>query len=216
MPDIQTTIADADLITWRSARSLRDLGQLMAQWIEGDLASRPGYYGPSDLDTPGLSTLCASLCREGFITDNSQSGGTWHDEGDLVLARESIAGYCNTDTLVHLRSALAATNIHITAYRRVRWWHRSSTDNLLFSRTPVTLVNDAPYTWFGGRLNLEWLGLTWEGVSRRAWRAVRRSWHVALADQEWGREGHLSEVLTTRFLQRPVPAVIAGHPAAGK
>ncbi|GGZ19658.1 DUF6919 domain-containing protein [Streptomyces nitrosporeus] len=32
----------ADRRRWRSARTVADLGELMALWLEGEIASRPG------------------------------------------------------------------------------------------------------------------------------------------------------------------------------
>ncbi|GAA3372255.1 hypothetical protein GCM10017744_103040 [Streptomyces antimycoticus] len=39
----------ADRRRWKSARTVLDLGWLMARWLEGEIASRPGYqprFGP--------------------------------------------------------------------------------------------------------------------------------------------------------------------------
>ena len=44
---------ESDLAAWRSARTLADLGELTARWLEGTVASVPGYCGPPDRGDEG-------------------------------------------------------------------------------------------------------------------------------------------------------------------
>lgn len=52
-----------DLTAWRQARSLPELGELTALWLEGAITSQPGYapgYGPdqaaADMPDGGADT----------------------------------------------------------------------------------------------------------------------------------------------------------------
>ena len=61
---------------WASARTPADVGELTAQWLEGRIASQPGYApgcGP-DPETADLTGVLAACNRAGFITDTSQPG----------------------------------------------------------------------------------------------------------------------------------------------
>ena len=45
----------ADRKLWAAARTLADLGELTARWLEGRIASQPGYaanYGPDQRRSP--------------------------------------------------------------------------------------------------------------------------------------------------------------------
>jgi uncharacterized protein DUF6919 len=185
---------------WRSARTLGDLGRLMARWLEGDLQARPGYYGPTDLDTPELTALCAALCREGLITDNSQQGGHWIYQGRSVRARASIDGFADDAVLRSLRGATQGTELIVTARRtRSRRWWRPSNDG---GRIVVTEVDGRISTEFGGQL---WPGCMegiWDGIGKQAYREVMHAWHIAVVDPEWGRNDLLIDTLTSRFLSQ--------------
>jgi hypothetical protein len=63
-----------DEALWRSARTLADLGELTARWIEGAIASQPGYFGAADLESDDLVPVLAAVNRAGFRTDTSQPG----------------------------------------------------------------------------------------------------------------------------------------------
>ncbi|ASR39866.1 hypothetical protein BAY61_31770 (plasmid) [Prauserella marina] len=64
----------ADAERWYAARSLTDLGQLTAAWLEGELESQPGYVpgnGP-DEETNELVPILAAVNRAGYLTMCSQ------------------------------------------------------------------------------------------------------------------------------------------------
>jgi len=55
---------------WSSARTLTDLGELTAQWLEGSLATLAGgaYRGGPDEETGPLVPVLAALNRAGYVT----------------------------------------------------------------------------------------------------------------------------------------------------
>jgi len=63
----------SDRRRWKAAGSLADLGELMALWLEGKVASWPGYapnYGPDD-ETKDLVPTLAACNRAGYVTVGS-------------------------------------------------------------------------------------------------------------------------------------------------
>lgn len=202
-----STIHRADRKLWESARTLTELGEGMALWLEGEIKSRPGYYGPTDLDTPSLTRLCAALCRAGFVTDNSQRGGHWDRDGREVWARDALSGFCDDTTLDRLYDAVSGTGLIVSARRttRCRWrWraHRHDDDG----RVWVTEVDGHVCTTFGGQMGRRDLDSIWGGVGKQAWHEVCDAWHVGVADFKWGRTDLLTPTLTQRFLLEEPPS----------
>jgi hypothetical protein len=67
---------------WKDARTVADLGQLMADWLEGRTRNRPAYGDDrSDPETSKILRPLVALNRGGYLTDNSQPGyyGRGHD-----------------------------------------------------------------------------------------------------------------------------------------
>ena len=62
-----------DRAAWGSARTLADLGELMARWLEGGIGQQPGYRGPSDIEDPALGAL-AGPAQPGRVRDHGQPG----------------------------------------------------------------------------------------------------------------------------------------------
>lgn len=190
-------IERSDREQWGKARNLTDLGNLMARWLTGDLQTRPGYYGPSDLDTTELTDVCVNLCRSGFVTTDSQCAvQTVNSDGETVRSRAVISGFCNDANLARLHVAARGTGLFVIAQRG----RLSGVDGSVV----VTEVNGAPYYLAGGYpgpddLIAEWADI-WcredvpglrRGISRRAFRAVRSAWYVSIIDLEWGRNDRL-------------------------
>src|SRR5690242_948094 len=59
---------------WACARTLADLGQLTARWLEGDLATVPGYGCRPAAETALLVPVLAAVNRAGYVTAGSQPG----------------------------------------------------------------------------------------------------------------------------------------------
>ena len=83
-----------DYTTWRTARTLDDIGELTARWLEGSIQSQPGYqpgYGPDPETIPHIPVLAAA-CRTGFVTLNSQSAdGPWNAWVDGLISEVDLA-----------------------------------------------------------------------------------------------------------------------------
>lgn len=51
----------AERRAWQAARSLADLGELTARWLDGELKETPGHLGPPDPETTELVPTLAAL-----------------------------------------------------------------------------------------------------------------------------------------------------------
>jgi hypothetical protein len=181
----------ADRFAWRQARTLADLGQLTAAWLEGELASQPGYapnFGP-DEETAPLVPLLAALNRAGLLTDQSQpgwgpglgyDGATWCQRAAVVL----YADRPGLATLARLIRSVPADQLVITS-------HGSAVPGGLANGVTVTEREGQPVTGFGHRLTDTALSTRWDTITDTAWNAVADAWQVTLIDPEWGRNSVL-------------------------
>ncbi len=136
-----------DRSLWAAARSLADLGELTALWLDGSIASQPGYYGPCDVDeddAPGLTDTLILLNRAGYVTFGSQAGydgAPWQQLAAVegLAAPHTYNWLCDGDTV------------------RVRpwatWWSDSD-DN----QVEVEIVAADPQYGPGAKLSLDDLG----------------------------------------------------------
>jgi hypothetical protein len=62
-------------LLWGQARTLADIGELTAQWLEGRITYLPADLGSApDSETEALVPVLATVNRMGFVTDFSQPG----------------------------------------------------------------------------------------------------------------------------------------------
>lgn len=108
----------AERRAWGSARTLAELGELVAQWLEGTLSEWPGYVGPVDVDesdAPGLTAALVALNRAGVVTYHSEAGVVVDDEDGRPAWYQcaSIAGFAEWSTAERLRADLGAAGYHV-------------------------------------------------------------------------------------------------------
>jgi hypothetical protein len=83
-----------DAARWRAARTLADLGELTAQWLEGKIASIPTVMpgcGPGE-ESAELIPVLAACNRAGYVTTTSQPGEEPTAEQRSALLRCLAAG----------------------------------------------------------------------------------------------------------------------------
>lgn len=187
----------ADRRRWRGARTVTDLGQCMADWLEGRISSQPGYqpnFGP-DEETADLVPILAAVNRAGYLTTGSQPGleGPGFD-GSHWRQRAAVDGHISDPVLLR-----AIVNAADTAglYLGMQDMIPDRTD----SGMVVTTVDSEPYTWFGDRLSYRDLRTIWPIIHREAFHAVGTSVHLTLIAPEFGEDGQylwkvLEEALT--------------------
>ncbi|MET8168868.1 hypothetical protein ABZT34_32235 [Streptomyces sp. NPDC005329] len=170
---------------WRSARTVADLGELMALWLEGEVKSWPGYMprcGP-DEETAHLIPSLVSLNRAGFLTIASQPGEavTGHD-GCWWEQRAAVEGFVSDRTLYYrLLEAADAAGLRIAVDDGQTGVHDPA--------ITVTTVDGKPYTRFGGPLSYRDMRTIWSVIREPAFLALADAVRVTIAAPEPGSAG---------------------------
>jgi hypothetical protein len=181
----------ADHQRWASASTLADVGELTALWLEGKIASQPGYApgcGPADETLP-LVPVLAACNRAGYVTTCSQPGfsGTGYG-GAHWEQRAATEGFADAETARRLRAAASRAGALVLArdpQSSPRWRIR------LRGEVPATRRDGADFTWFGAQLSRRYIrsrDLGWGACARDAADALCAAWQVTLIDPVWGRE----------------------------
>ena len=166
---------------WQSARSLGDLAELTALWLEGKIGSQPAYAGrgPAD-ETRPLVTALAGLCRAGYMTVNSQPALPRDARG--FQQRAAVHGFAAPEAARRVADAAAAAGLAVIAVSpAVRLDPR---DVLV-----VTRRGGAAVTSFGP-LPARVIRSTvtgWGLCHREAVAALCGAWQVTVADPQWDR-----------------------------
>ncbi|PVC73488.1 hypothetical protein DBP18_14170 [Streptomyces sp. CS081A] len=170
---------------WRSAQTIGGLGQVMADWLEGRIPARPGYYDTRpDTETDPLIPTLARLCRGGLVTVDSQPGleGPGHD-GAHWRQKAYVEGYID-DRGPLLRQILRAVDAAGMGTIRA---NRPPADPV-----PFTDRDGQPTAGITVRYPRNQLARDWEGIGRRAFRDLRaHGVHLVFYDPVWGRNDRL-------------------------
>jgi hypothetical protein len=172
---------------WYAARTLGDLGELTAQWLEGHLEETPTHLAPPDPETGPLLTLLAAVNRAGFVTHQSQPGIPRDERGSAQ--RASVSGYADGGAFARLMSAAAGADLIITAAR-------ASIPESFGPLFAITIDEGEEFTWDGIALNRAAMESDYEGTCHpAAIEALCRAWQVTIIDPQWGRDDRLWTVL---------------------
>jgi hypothetical protein len=181
-----TGMTAQDAALWRGARTLADLGELTARWLEGSVASVPGTvpgYGP-DEETGPLVPVLAAANRAGFVTNFSQPGV---DDNGWVQ-RAAVYGFAGAATFLAIAAAAADADLTIIAAR--------ADGPALDTRIVVTTDNGREHTWVGDSWSRAEIQDGYgDCCSPAAVGALCRAWQITLIDPEWARNDHLWAVL---------------------
>ena len=179
----------ADRPLWANTRTLNDLADLTAAWLNGHIASQPGYYGPVDVDeddAPGLTAALIACNRARYLTDNSQAGyvGVGAD-GRQWVQHAAVTGFANPDSLGWLRAAVDAAGLHMIE-RPVVTSRRQNTR----AGVDVTFRDGRPVTGFGDQLDRGHIeNVLYRGCGREAVGEVCAAVQVTVWDPTPGRNG---------------------------
>lgn len=170
----------ADRKRWAQARTLDDLGELTALWLEGRIDSQPGYYGRVDVDeddAPGLTAALIACNRAGYLTNDSQAGydGEGYD-GARWRQLATVDGYATEATVQRMRAHLGQ---RFTVLAQPLGRRRGR-------KVVVTWREGVPFTAFGGS-SRSLAETDYDGCSAEALRAVRSAWTLTVYDP---RPGH--------------------------
>lgn len=181
---------------WRSARTLADLGQHLAAWLDGDIKSWPGYmpgYGP-DPETAELIPVLARLNRAGFLTDSSQPGADETIDGHHWKQRAAVTGFIDDEDLLEDLSAAAIDAGLLVLI------HRPAPSPTLHGYT-VTRLDGQPHTTFGDYVTPRDLRGMWPVINRQAFDAVAHATQLTIVDPRWGSDDRLWRALDNAITQ---------------
>lgn len=202
---------------WSQARTLADVGALMARWLDGELPECFVQDAPPDPETGDIpSGLLADLNRAGYVTETSQPAedwttSTWNSEV-CYRQRAGVEFLMDTEHLDALVDATALTDLIVTFHRapRFRWMARTWR---WFYRHEIPVTESAgtghpdvgEECWFGRpqpRSAWKWVGRREYG-SRVLGKALANAWQVTVVDPEWGRTDYLWDALSNLKEMQP-------------
>ncbi|HZP54613.1 DUF6919 domain-containing protein [Actinocrinis sp.] len=196
----------ADAATWYQAASLRSLGLLTADWLEGRNLYLPAYGATCpDPETRDLIPTLAAANRAGYVTDCSQPGHapTLGYNGRLWRQLAAVSGYCDERTAASLHEAFAPRAVEHGLYVYIWAPGRKPRRTRGQYEIPATIHAD-PHdpgdqwlsTVFGPPLSCREVRSIYRGaLSRPAVKALAGAWQVTLADTEYGRNDRLWPLL---------------------
>lgn len=193
----------ADRHRWKSATTIAELGQLMALWLEGEIASRPGYqprYGPDEETTALIPTLAAAN-RAGYLTDASQPGcGEIGADGAWWEQKAAVSGLvADPDLVRRLVDVAERAGLDVVLHDILDTPH---TGGII-----VTTREGAPTTEFGSALGPRELAWIWRGCSRQAIDAIAGATQVTLTAPWFGASSLLWSALAEAIEPPPVCTV---------
>lgn len=169
---------------WRQAKTLEDLGELTARWIEGTLDYYPGYGGPIDAETIPLQHLLAEFNRSGFVTTFSQPAAPLRkSKGGSYGQRACVQGYAQEVVAKRIAALGLYTDLLVLDF--------PPGDYTYGYQIPITVTDFHPFTWCGGYYGDEELDELAEEYSPEAMSALAGSWRVTVIDSKWGRKSYL-------------------------
>ena len=186
-------------LSWETAKSLKDLGELTARWLEGADIEHPCYHGGGpDPETSPLVPDLVELNRSAFVTECSQPGQPMTNGSGQ---RAFVEGFCREDVARQVAALGLWTDLIVIAFPPEFEEERP---------IPVTIDNYRPNTW-GGRHSSEVFKPYTQACGAEAVEELRSSWTVHVIDPQWGRDRYLWEYLAdvvtrrkpTRFDIRP-------------
>ena len=183
-------------MTWTAARTLDDLGECVALWLERRLPHMPTSYYCDDVgrETTHLVPTLTRLNRSGkFITECSQPACTPNKRaygGERPWQRAAIMGYVPSRWLPAVRrqlSGLSGVELHITPPGAP---HQDATmvSCLTQTRTPIRLFG---YVWSPAEVAEHFGGIPgWDdhpGLHRTVIGDLLGCYQVSVVDTVWGR-----------------------------
>jgi hypothetical protein len=170
---------------WADAATLGQLGELVAEWLEGRIAGDiPFYGGPPDDETLPLVPALARLNRLGFVTEHSQPG----EISDQGAQRASVSGYCEEDVAERLASVCVRDEFVVIS-------QQPGSESLF--ELPITREGSHTFTIVCGRED----DALWPGLNPEMRSVLLDSWHIDVCDPVWGRNDMLWPALEAAVMR---------------
>jgi hypothetical protein len=168
---------------WADARTLRDLGELTARWLEGTIDYQPAWESARpDPETDVLVPVLAALNRSGFVTHFSQPGTSL--ELERVQLRAAVSGFTTEEVIDRLQGAVLGTELIVFAY--------PPGGGLSGQQVPIGISYGNACRWAGAEMAAqevdEYYG---KDLHPDAIACLKGAWQVTVIDARWGRNGVL-------------------------
>lgn len=189
-----STIDAASSDPWLEATSLHDLGELMAQWVEGKHEFCPTNGGLPDSETTSIASYLTVANRHGFLTTFSQPAVELDDYGSAQ--RAAVDGFAREELAKHLYTLGLCTELLVLIYRP---------GEAGGYQIPITLEEFRPFTWCGPSWGYEELEEFERTCGPLAVAELMIAWKVVLIDLQCGREDYLWSNLEKAILDPTYP-----------
>ncbi|MFG1826736.1 DUF6919 domain-containing protein [Microbispora bryophytorum] len=161
---------------WKNARTLTDLGELTAKWLEGTISYSPTYGDGPDSETAPLIPVLAAANRAGYLTDFSQPGVPL---ADGYGQRAAVAGFADEQLVERIKTAILGTDL--VAVVTPPGWDSPT-------QIPVTIDDGEAFTWAGGALDGPDIVHLYGEDCPAALEALLGAWQIDVLDPVWGRQ----------------------------
>lgn len=172
---------------WKKARTVPELGRLMARWLVGDIRTWPGYCATTtEPETRHLIPTLVAANRAGFVTTCSQPGMplTRGYDGRMWRQRAMVDGWIADGRLLDCISSHAnRAGVTVIANQPGQRSHPGVTV------TEAGGEHQMQAGWIPGHREL--IATEWRGVGSDALRDLRSAVHLTLVDPVWGRDDKL-------------------------
>ena len=181
---------------WLSARTFAELCELGARFVEGEIASFPGWGSTAtDEETDVVAAELAAINRGGLLTVASQRGASDRrgSDGRIERRRAFVTGFV-APTRADALAGLEPAGLHVSAYGALE---------TAGVEIPVGERAGEAFLVAGGAAGPAELELFRDRVQRSALEALGRARYVWVVDPEWGRDDRLwstlADVLATPY-----------------
>ena len=173
----------ADRRLWASARTLDDLCELTAMWLEGELEQTPGHLGPPCPETAEITAELVAACRAGFLTWDSQPGRPRTPDNSCQYA--AVTGFVTESRIAAVRAALDIPGLNFTQLKSAR--RRTSYGSAI----AITFDRGEAFTSYGHRISRKDIRWEFGTCHRAAVTEVCEAWQVTVIDEVAGRSDRL-------------------------
>lgn len=168
---------------WRDARTIADIGQVMARWLAGEVRGWSGHGDGVDSETGPLLPTLVALNRAGVVTTNSQPG-------------EVGAGYDGAHWRQKAFLAAVVDDRNPLLGRLIRSAETAGMTVLRGNRYPgLTVLTDRdgePQMALAGSVPRNHLAREWSCLDRQGLKELRDHGAVLhIVDPVWGRDDRL-------------------------
>lgn len=176
---------------WKNAKTLSEIGELTARWVEGTLPSHPYYDGNPDKETESIQKYLINFNLNGLITTFSQPAESLNEKG--YAQRAALEGFAEENTAKNIAALGLYTDLLMLVYPPgIKWGYQ----------IPITLEEFRPFTWVGHSGGFEEdLGPFTEYCSKEVMEVLMTAWKVVVIDLQWGREDHLWQLVNTALTE---------------